>query len=462
MRKRPRFVRGQAELIPRSRRPIIEVDPSHPLVVLTDTIAWDELLDHVMKIRESKLASPAGRPPNLRATVGVQVLLAVKNMTYREAEDFVRYYAPARYLCGLTETDWTPDFTTMNDFAVLVGEEGLRVINEYAVKLAVELKLADPKLAVADTTAQEAEIPHPTEMGLMSKFLGSVGRTSQRAGTALKRFGQKIKAKLGATKKRIREHWLFAKTASARKRHTRAVADAVAEIQQGLGEALEEAARGCGRLRCYSKRAHARLMKLHEVMKRLLPQIRYWLRTGRVATGKIISLFLPELYAIVRGKVGKAVEFGLTWGITRLKGGYLLAHSSKDRKELYDSRYAVRAVKELATLFGQPPRAYAYDRGGYSKQNLTQLRALGVAEVGLAPRGRAAWAVDDKARKILTRERAKVEGGIGTIKRAKYGFNRPRARSVEMMKLCGQRAVLGFNLMKLVRELGLREAKAVA
>jgi hypothetical protein len=438
------------------------VDPKHPLVVLTDTIAWDELIDRVMQIRETKITSPAGRPPHLRANIGVQVLLAVKNMPYREAEDYIQYYAPARYLCGLTETDWTPDFTTMNDFAVLIGEEGLRVINEYAVKLAVELKLADPRFAVADTTAQEAEIPHPTEMGLMAKFLGSVERTSQRAGAALKRFGRKMKAKLGAAKKHVREYRLFAKTTAAKKKLISSVADAVAEIQKGLGEAIEEAARTCGRLHGYGKRAHTQLRQLHETMQRLLPQIRYWLRTSRVATGKIISLFLPELYAIVRGKVGKAVEFGLAWGITRLKGGYLLAHSAASRKEMTDSRYAVRAVEDLAVLFGQAPKSYAYDRGGYSKKNIEQLRALGVAEVGLAPRGRAAWAVGGKVREKLIRERAKVEGGIGSVKRPKYGFNRPRARSVEMMKHCGQRAVLGFNLTKLARELAMREAKAAA
>jgi len=51
----------------------------------------------------------------------------------------------------------------------------------------------------------------------------------------------------------------------------------------------------------------------------------------------------------------------------------------------------------------------------------------------------------------LIRERALVEGSIGTIKCNKYGFNRPAARSAAMMGLCGQRAVLGLNLTKLLR-----------
>jgi hypothetical protein len=44
-----------------------------------------------------------------------------------------------------------------------------------------------------------------------------------------------------------------------------------------------------------------------------LPQIRYWLRTGFVAKNEIVSLYIPEIYAILRGKVGKPIEFGLNW-----------------------------------------------------------------------------------------------------------------------------------------------------
>jgi len=60
----------------------------------------------------------------------------------------------------------------------------------------------------------------------------------------------------------------------------------------------------------------------------------------------------------------------------------------------------------------------------------------------------------------LIHERALVEAGIGSIKSSRYGFNRPAARSAAMMGACGQRAVLGFNLNKLVRQLAERR-KAV-
>ena len=82
--------------------------------------------------------------------------------------------------------------------------------------------------------------------------------------------------------------------------------------------------------------------------------------------------------------------------------------------------------------------------------------ARAVPTATLAPRGRVGWAVDDAMKEKLVRERALVEAGIGTLKSRRYGFNRPRARSADMMGACGQLAVLGFNLNKLVRGLAAR------
>src|SRR5713226_8331649 len=202
----------QPELFPRSKRPTMAIEENHRLVVLTDEIDWSELEERVERIRMSKLKNAAGRPPQLRALLGALVLKATRDMTWREAEDQIRHYAPARYLCGLTETEWTPDFTTMHDFAVLLGEDGVKLINEFAVKWAVEEKLADPSVVVADTTAQEAAIPYPNEMGLMASFLTSVVAASKKAGGALKKFFKTVASKVGDAKQTIREYRLFAKT----------------------------------------------------------------------------------------------------------------------------------------------------------------------------------------------------------------------------------------------------------
>jgi hypothetical protein len=464
MSARRRGGNSQPDLFPRSKRPAISLPSNHPMVVLTDTVDWTEMELQAEKVRAKKLKSAAGRPPNLRATLGALTLMAIRKMPYREAEEQIRYYAPARYLCGLTETDWTPDFTTIQDFAQLLGEDGCRLINEAVVKQAVALGLADSRVAVADMTAQEAAIPHPNEMGLLGGFVNSIAAAAKRAGQGFQSFLGRVHGKLRAAKEHVRKYRLFAKgkTKVAKDRMVSQMTKIIEGINQNLGEAIAAGSAQGRKLRGHAVVAQRKLAELHATMGKLIPQIRHWLRTGFVAAGKIINLHIPQVYSIVRGKVGKAVEFGLSWGITRLGGGFVLATMAGTKTDFTDSSYAVRAVEDLAALFGKAPRAYAYDRGGYSRENVERLGKLGVRDIGLAPRGRTPWKVDGKVKDRLVRERAMVEGSIGTIKCSKYGFNRPAARSAAMMGLYGQRAVLGLNLTKLYRGAAGKKGIALA
>jgi Transposase domain (DUF772) len=448
----------QPELFARSTKPVIAIEMNHRLVRLTHELDWTELEEIVEEIRARKLKNAAGRPPHLRALIGAVVFRATRRITYRETEDQIRHYAPARYLCGLTETEWSPDANTIQDFEALLGEDGMKRLNAYVVMEAVEEKLADPKLLVADTTAQEATIPYPNEMNLMATFLTAIAAASKQAGGALKAFGAAMAAKFAAGRKRLREFRLFAKDKAkpARMKLTSAMTDLVEDVQSHLAAALQAAEPHKQRLVKYANVAHAKTKQLHETMTKLLPQIRYWIKTGFVAANKIISVHIPELYSIVRGKAGKKVEFGLQWGIARLGGGFLVARLASDRRELADARYAVTAVDDHIALFGKPPEGYAYDRAGYSEENVRLLRTKGVKHVGLAPRGRAQWAVHGAMKQKLIKQRAQVEGGIGTVKHSKYGFTKPAARSAAAMAMCGQRAVLGYNLNKFVRGLAER------
>ncbi len=455
----------QPELFERSKRPTVPIAENHRLVILTDETDWTEMEELVENIRHSKLKNGAGRPPRLRALIGALLLKATRDATWRELEDLIRHYAPARYLCGLTETDWSPDFTTLHDFAVLLGEDGVKQVNEYAVKWAVKEKLADPSVVVGDTTAQEAAIPYPNEMGLTAAFVTSVVAASKNAGKKMKTFIEVAAADIKSAKEKMREYRLFAKgkTKAWKNRMVSTMASVVERINAKLGRAMQASAPSAKRLSAEGKKALAKLEQLHATMGKLVPQIRYWLRTGFVAADKIISLHLPELYSVVRGKVGKTVEFGLTWGVVRLSGGFVLARLAENRRELVDARFAVTAVEDHLSLFGQPPHSYAYDRGGYSEKNIGQLKKLGVKEVGLAPRGKAEWNVSSKrVKEKLIRERAMVEGSIGAIKSTRYNFHRPRAHSVRMMGASGQLAVLGFNLNKLIRAIAAqRKSKVV-
>src|SRR5438552_3650320 len=130
-----RRVRGnrQGELFPRSMKSVIAIEANHRLVQMTDEMDWTEMEQVGQEIRSKKLKNEAGRPPHLRQLIGAVVFRATHKSSYRETEDQIRYYAPARYLCALTETNWTPDANTIQDFEELLGEDGMARLNEHAV-----------------------------------------------------------------------------------------------------------------------------------------------------------------------------------------------------------------------------------------------------------------------------------------------------------------------------------------
>ena len=101
MSKKLRGGSRQPELFPRSNVPTIPIEPNHRLVVLTDETDWTELEERAELIRLSKVKNAAGRPPHTRVNLGAMMLKATRDMTWREVEDQMRHYAPARYLCGL-------------------------------------------------------------------------------------------------------------------------------------------------------------------------------------------------------------------------------------------------------------------------------------------------------------------------------------------------------------------------
>jgi hypothetical protein len=439
----------QLELIPRSKNPLVVIDPNHRLVRLTEALDWLELEAKGEEIRRQKLKSRAGRPPNLRANLGAVIFMSVNRVTYREAEDQIRHYAPARYLCGLTESQWTPDFTTIHDFVTQMGPEGLSELNALAVKMAVDAGFGDPGMLVADTTAQEGSVSYPTEVGLLASFFRSATRLAKGSGQALKAAFKGVEGRVERAVKHLRAYRLFAKNRDERIALTTKALSIAKTVRSKLETALNQTARG--RVTKTRKSARHRLRSLLSVMQQLAPQIEYWLETGRVAKGKIVSLTMPLLRSIPRGKVGKDVEFGIKWGLQRIGGGFVLGQADASRGNFSDQKHVREALAWHVELFEQPPTAFAYDRGGFCPRNNGHLQELGVRHNGIAPHGKQKWLVDGAQKEKLVKERARIEGDIGSIKSQRYGFNRPAARSERMMITCGHRAMLGYNLNKFLR-----------
>jgi hypothetical protein len=428
----------------------LPINKEHPMVRLADTLDWDTLIEIAEERRALMITTNAGVKPHLRANVGAVVVRSMKSCDLRTAEDLICNYLPARYACDLHNSNWTPDFRTLWDFEEMLGSKGMAQINEYVLKTAHEKGFADIKGLCSDTTAQEARIPYPNEVGLMSTFARSVAAAMGHMGKKLGGMAKTIIKKIAKIKKGARHYRLFSKTKPSKNK----VAGKMLKQSKKLGKAIKQAlesmsGHSTSQLQGPQKKAHAQLLHLNGVFEKLAPQIRHWLTTGKVARHKIISMFNMDLRSIVRGKIGKPVEFGLKWGVNRIRGGYIslfLVSSAAG-----EASCALKGVEEHIRIFGESPKEFGYDRGGWSEPHIEKIKTLGVKRVAVAPKGKASWKVSNRCRSRMIVERAQVEGVIGTIKN--YEFNKPNARKTASMERAARRSELRFNLTRMLKDL---------
>lgn len=429
----------------------IKVNQDHELVTLSQLIDWQALQIEAERIRERKIKKNSGPEPRYRPLLGAVALMATRKTTFRQAEDLVAHYAPARILCDIAEGDWTLDHVSIFEFTQMLGPVGLQEINTQILKTAADHGLLDSSVLMSDTTAQEAMIPYPTEVGLMSRYMTLAQKYVKKLGGKFVATKKSMKDKLKKVKALVRNSHLFAKGKEQKVKVGKKIYHTVKKVHEEIQELLATG-------RALSSKAGQELTHLSGVMESLLPQILHFLTTGFVASKKIIHLQMDDLYSIVRGKAGKTVEFGLKWGINRIGNGFLQGFLMSGN--VADQKFCLEAVKYHQAVFGRAPETFGFDRGGYSKSNMKKIKKLGVKNVGIAPKGKASWLVLEKMQEKIRRERAQVEGCIGTIKSSRYGFNKPNARSTNAMESYGQRAILGFNMKKMMKELTLQQMKA--
>jgi hypothetical protein len=436
------------------------VASDHPLLVLKRRLDWTAIRN--VLIRRLRAAGcnvdyGPGRPLDLDVYTPLLVLCLVNNMSSREMETYLAENAVARIFIDWENNsqEQVRDHSNIARVMEALGEEGIKELNALVVRFAVQLGFGDPRTLSGDTTAQELPIGYPHEAGILQGLAERCSRVFKKLKGKGKRGFKKAQEQCEKVIRKAKEYHLFAKTKERKDailrsmvRHTRKL---LWESEVASGRFQEETDR-------VVKSASDRLWQLAVVGRQLLPQILYWLETGTVAKGKILHTGLTNARAIVRNKVGKKVEFGLQYLVCAIGGGYLLADLID--KPTGEPKMPGKCLSMYQVAFGSEtaPELFVFDRGGWSKTNGEQLKTAGVKKVGIQPKGQAAWLVHGKDRKLVAKERAMMEGRIGSLKSDKYKFNKPKARKVTTVRASGQRSVASYNLNKLMRDLLRPEA----
>jgi len=434
----------------------IYVDHNHPLLQLKRALPWTALFEVMSRRWAAAGKNVDGRPGlswDVSLYVPLVVLMLVKNLHARAMEAYRAENVVARVFIG-RQADVRAQIRDHSNIArayVALGKAGIDEVNGLMLTVAKALGFADPSILSADTTAQELPIGYPNEPGILRGV-------AQRCGRALAKLKERgvvgvgrALAQVQTILRSVKEHHLFAKGKPEKRRVLTRLLTEVGQLVVDTRPMVEQLRQSRDRV---TQSARATLGAMHEVAKRLIPQIVQWITTGVVAKGKIVHAGLLQARAIVRNKAGKTVEFGLPYLLSRLGGGYIFG--TVIRGGVDESKMPLQALAGYRAIFGAhaTPTLMVYDRGGYATATLRALAHEGVKEIGIQPKGHGAWHVAEAVRETVRSERGKTEGIIGTLKTDKYGFNKPKERLWQTLEMAGPRSILSFNLNKLMRDLG--------
>ena len=433
----------------------IYVPPTHPLLQLKRALPWEALFEVMTRHWRRAGKNTDGRPGlawDVTLYVPLVVLMLVKNLNAREMEAYVAENVVARVFIG-RQDDPSPQIRDHSNIArayAALGKDGVDEVNGLMLHVAQDCGFADTSILSADTTAQELPIGYPNEPGILRGWAQRCGRALTKLKTRAVVGVDTALAQVQTILRTVKEHHLFAKgTQEKRQVLTRLLTEVgqlvvqTRRLVQGLGERRDRV----------THHAITTLKTMHEVAKRLIPQIVQWITTGVVAKGKIIHAGVTQARAIVRNKAGKKVEFGLPYLLSRLGGGYIFG--TMIRGVVDESKMPLQALAGYRAIFGAQatPALVVYDRGGYATTTLRALTNEGVKQIGIQPKGQGAWHVAEAVRETVRSERGKTEGIIGTLKTDKYGFNKPKERLWQTLEMAGPRSILSYNLNKFMRDL---------
>jgi hypothetical protein len=433
----------------------IYVDYHHPLLQLKRALPWAALCEVMTRQWAAAGKNTDGRPGlpwDVSLYVPLVVLMCVKHLHAREMEAYLAENVVARVFIG-RQDDPRPQIRDHSNIArayAALGKDGVDEINALILHVAKDLGFADASILSSDTTAQELPIGYPNEPGILRGWAQRCGRALAKLKTRGVLGVDAALAQVQTILRSVKEHHLFAKGKQAKRQVLTRLLTEVGQLIVHTRPLVTRLGQSHDRV---TQSATATLGAMHEVAKRLIPQIVQWIITGVVAKGKIVHAGLTQARAMVRNKVGKKVEFGLPYLLSRLGGGYVFG--TLLRGGVDESKMPLQALATYREIFGPQatPELFVYDRGGYATATLRALAQEGVKEIGIQPKGKGAWCVAEAVRETVRSERGKTEGIIGTLKTDKYKFNKPKEHLWHTLEMAGPRSILSCNLNKLMRDL---------
>lgn len=424
------------------------IPEDHAIVKLRKDVPWKEITaicDRAYQGREMKWVGAEKIDPRIMAGIVVYQSIYMRKQLREIASDF-SYHVFVQYLCWFDELQiLSIDHSTIVKFEKQLWEENLREIVDLIEKNSVKKQPPRSKgTSVIDSTAIEANIEYPTDIKILEdirKFcveliheyqheVWSKCRTYSK--TAKENFlsNQKLRK---ASKEQRQE---FTKTHIGFVNRNINQASTILTLLQIKVEKKEIT---------LTKKLKRDLKKYEEKLKiarQILDQQKRLLKNWKLKNkeGRIVSFFRPNIRPIFRWKQGKKIEFGMKTTLLLIGNALILGKTS------YDNFHDGKALEESITNFEQ--KGYKDETRIWDKwfTGCSKLMKQNNITDAIEKQGRCKNRVKNVSKKIFTRERSKIEGAIGTLKKMFFWNNKSRAKTDEGDARSLLLSCMGYNL----------------
>ena len=375
----------------------------------------------------------------------------------REVADSISWRRFARIPLGTA----VPHPTTLMKITSRCGAGAIDGLNDALLAKAVAAKVLKTNKVRADTTVVEANVAYPSDSSLLAKGVAKMAATAKK----LQASGFAARTKMADRTRSVRSR-ARSINANLKRRNddklieVRRINHELADIADRVARQADAVVRNASRkLRqagaASDGQARAlinRLVQTAERTRKVAAQTRRRL-AGVTPDGasRIVSLHDPDARPIVKGRLGKPVEFGYKAQLVDNQDGVIVDHNIEIGNPP-DGPMLEPAISRIKQRTGRAPRAVTADRGYGDPGVENALRALGVRHVVLPTKGKPTVArrqiENRRAFKNMVRWRTGCEGRISCAKRD-FGLARTRMDGIEGARTWCGHSVFNHNLVKI-------------
>ncbi len=412
-----------------------------------------EIYDLVYADLVSGLKAPdTGRKGRMTAEQVLKALL-IKQMngfSYKVLAYHLEDSRSYRSFCSFGLLDEIPSRTVLHRDIKRIRPETLETINRLLIATAAERKIEKGRKVRVDCTVVESNIHHPTDSSLLADGVRVLCRLTQAAKGLVdvavsdhsRRARKRALGILNAKNNKVRVKLYRDLLKVARK----TVCDAECVAKELIDAPTMDI--------IASLALEAELRHYIPLVRRVIDQTERRVLYGEKvpAEKKLVSIFEPHTDVIVKDR--RDTYFGHKITLTGGASG-LITDLVIEEGNPADATLAERMIERQIDIYGRAPRQAAFDGGFASKENLKDIKALGVKDVAFhKKRGlkisdmvKSSWVY-----KRLRNFRAGIEGMISFLKRC-FGLDRCTWCGMESFKAYAWASVVTANLLLIARHL---------